>query len=300
MQKELISVIVPFYKGVDWLCEAIESVFNQTYRNFEIIVVNDGSEEDVSGFLSKYGDKVKYKYQENQGAAVARNTAISMATGEYIALLDSDDLWLPQKTERQIAFMKESGAMWSHTGAWYWYPETNELELVKNQNDYDNIYQQFFTSVSIQTPCVIIKRKALVDNPNIVFPPEYRKGQDTVFYRALSRLYPIAYVEEPLVKVRMRKNISHTLAIVRFNLRADEYRKMKQMRANGENVPDAALRIHRIYYVYSKIFGKKTTPIKEYIAKCFWVFPYCIERLYMRSLVRKLNKDEKYIKRSSY
>ncbi len=287
-----ISVIVPFYQGVDWLCEAVQSVLDQTFGDFEIIVVNDGSKEDIKPFLDKYGDFIVYRYQDNQGAAVARNHAMSIATGDYLAFLDSDDIWLPTKTEKQISFMEKSRAKWSHTGAYYWYPDTNGLTLVKNQNDYDDIYEQFFTSVSIQTPCVIIKRTILDEHPEIVFPPQYRKGQDTVFYRAISKYYPIAYVQEPLVKVRMRRGISHTLAIVRFNLRADEYLKMKE---SSEKVPSASLWIHKIYFIYSKIFGKSTSPVKEFIAKCFWVIPYLIERVYMKKLVKSLHKQERYI-----
>lgn len=293
MKKTLISVIVPFYKGVDWLCEAIDSVFNQTYGDFEIIVVNDGSKEDMTSFTKKYGDKIIYKYQENQGAAVARNNAIALAKGDYIALLDSDDIWLPHKTEQQIAFMEETGAMWSHTGAWYWYPESNKFSKVKNQKDYGYIFEQFMTSVRIQTPCVIVKRQALIDNPSIIFPPELRKGQDTAFFKALSHVYPIAYLEEPLVKIRMREGISHTLAIVRFNLKAKYYQELKEI--NG--IPKTILFIHKIYYNYCKIFGTKTTPIKELIAKCFWTLPYCLERIYIKIIAHKLPEDEKYIKR---
>ncbi|MDY5738280.1 MAG: glycosyltransferase family A protein, partial [Candidatus Onthomorpha sp.] len=67
-----VSVIIPFYNGVDWLCEAVQSVLDQTYKNFEIIVVNDGSPEDVTKFLEKYGDKIIYHKQINQGPAAAR------------------------------------------------------------------------------------------------------------------------------------------------------------------------------------------------------------------------------------
>src|SRR5690554_2836035 len=102
MEKK-VSVIIPFYNGVEWLCEAVQSVLDQTYKNFEIIVVNDGSPEDVSGLLSKYGNKIIYRYKENGCAATARNLAMEIATGEYLAFLDSDDLWLPAKTEKQIA-----------------------------------------------------------------------------------------------------------------------------------------------------------------------------------------------------
>lgn len=70
-----VSVIIPFYNGVEWLSEAVQSVLNQTYNNIEIIVINDGSPENIDGFLKKFGDKIIYKYKENGGAATARNLA---------------------------------------------------------------------------------------------------------------------------------------------------------------------------------------------------------------------------------
>ena len=100
-----VSVIIPFYNGITRLSEAVQSAINQTYNNLEIIIVNDGSPEDVSDFLEKYGDDIKYFYKENGGPASARNFAIQKATGDYIAFLDSDDIWLPTKTEKQIQFI---------------------------------------------------------------------------------------------------------------------------------------------------------------------------------------------------
>ena len=79
-----VSVIIPFYSHIEWLYEAIESVLNQTYPIHEIILVNDGSKEDMTEFLAKYGDKITYVYQENAGPAAARNNGIRRATGDYI------------------------------------------------------------------------------------------------------------------------------------------------------------------------------------------------------------------------
>lgn len=290
MEKK-VSVIIPFYNGVDWLCEAVQSVLDQTYKNFEIIVVNDGSPEDVSPFLDKYGDKIIYRYKENGGAATARNLAMSLATGEYIAFLDSDDIWLPTKTEKQIAFMEEIGAMWSHTGFYYWYPEKNKLKLIKNYFDYDNIYDQIFISVKIATLCVIINRRVLIDHPEITFPIEYIKAQDTKFFQKMSKIYPIALIKEPLSKVRMRGNNTNLQAIIRFNFRAKEYMNLKK---STDSIPKMILFIHSIYFFYSNIFGSKSNKTKELIAKCLWVLPFIIERIYLKYILIVNRKDKKF------
>ena len=78
-----VSVVIPFYSNVQWLFEAVDSVLKQDYVDYEIIVVNDGAEENIRGFLDKYGDKIKYFHKENGGAASARNFGIRNASGEF-------------------------------------------------------------------------------------------------------------------------------------------------------------------------------------------------------------------------
>lgn len=196
----LVSVVIPFYNRVDWLCEAIESVLNQTYDNFEIIVVNDGSTEKMDDFLYKYGDKIIYRYKENGGAATARNLAMEIATGDYIAFLDSDDIWLPEKTEKQIAFMEKNGALWSHTGFYYWNPDTNKVRQVDNSSDFGHIYQKYYISVKIATPSVIIKKQLLNELSDPIFPVDYIKGQDSKFYHRISLDFPIYWLRNHLLK----------------------------------------------------------------------------------------------------
>jgi len=98
-----VSIIIPVYQGDRFLAEAIESVLNQTYTNYEIIVVDDGSTDNSREVLLPYLDKIRYVYQENQGVAAARNRGIKIARGEFIAFLDQDDFWLPDKLALQVA-----------------------------------------------------------------------------------------------------------------------------------------------------------------------------------------------------
>ena len=105
-QNELISVIIPSYNSGKFLGEAIESVVNQTYKNIEIIVINDGSTDNTEEIAKKWqkrDERVRYlKHKENKGPSAARNTGIKNSRGEYIAFLDDDDEWLPEKLERVI------------------------------------------------------------------------------------------------------------------------------------------------------------------------------------------------------
>lgn len=102
-----VSVIIPTYNRSRLLQEAIDSVLNQTYRNFEIIVVDDGSTDDTEQQIRRYGSDVIYVKQKNAGVNAARNNAISRTQSEYIALLDNDDLWLDFKLELQVKLLEE-------------------------------------------------------------------------------------------------------------------------------------------------------------------------------------------------
>ena len=102
-----VSVILPIYNGESYVAEAIESVLAQTYPSFEIIAVNDGSRDGSAEIVKRYlgSGRIQFVEQANQGVANARNTGIARSSGEFIALVDQDDIWLPDKLEKQVAFM---------------------------------------------------------------------------------------------------------------------------------------------------------------------------------------------------
>lgn len=110
----LVSVITPCYNGSRFIKETIESVINQTYQNWEMIIIDDGSKDNSADIIKGYmanEPRIKLIQQKNSGSSAARNNGIRNAEGQYIALLDADDLWIPQFLEKQIAFMKEKSAI---------------------------------------------------------------------------------------------------------------------------------------------------------------------------------------------
>ncbi len=112
MKTELVSIITPCYNGAKYIGETIQSVLSQTYSNWEMIIVDDGSKDNSDEVIKSFSDpRIHYIYQDNAGSAAARNNGIRRANGQYIALLDADDLWLPEFLEKQIAFMKEKNAV---------------------------------------------------------------------------------------------------------------------------------------------------------------------------------------------
>lgn len=108
MQTPVISVIIPAYNSARFIRDTLDSVFSQTYRHFETVVINDGSPdtEELENELRPYLNRIVYVKQGNRGVSSARNAGIQRASGEYIAFLDSDDLWLPQFLESQMNFLQ--------------------------------------------------------------------------------------------------------------------------------------------------------------------------------------------------
>ena len=117
MIDDLVSIIMPSWNTGEFIAESIQSVLNQTYTNWELIIIDDCSSDDTDQIIESFNDeRIKYlKNEKNCGAALTRNRGLREARGEWIAFLDSDDLWMPEKLEHQIDFMKKNGYSLSFT-----------------------------------------------------------------------------------------------------------------------------------------------------------------------------------------
>src|SRR4051794_17773364 len=111
MEKPLVSVIIPTYNGSAFLGETIDSVLAQTYSKVEVIVVNDGSTDGTASLLAAYGDRIRTSVTANLGTAAARNEGIRLSSGSLIAFLDHDDLWTPDKLEKQVQVMQADASV---------------------------------------------------------------------------------------------------------------------------------------------------------------------------------------------
>ena len=108
MSRPLVSVILPVYNGETYLAEALQSVFAQDYDPLEVIVLDDGSTDGSAEIAKSFGDRVRYHYQPNQGLGVstARNKGVELAQGALLSFIDADDVWVPEKTSRQVAVLE--------------------------------------------------------------------------------------------------------------------------------------------------------------------------------------------------
>lgn len=132
MDDSLVSIITPCYNAEKYLRETIESVLGQSYRNWEMILVDDGSKDKTSEIIKEYSDidsRIKYYYQNNSGSASARNYGLNNARGRYIALLDADDVWESSFLQEQLHFMKEKEAIC--VCSWYSRINQDSEEILK-------------------------------------------------------------------------------------------------------------------------------------------------------------------------
>lgn len=135
-----VSVVMPAYNAEKYIDESIVSVIKQTFTDWELIVVDDGSTDTTAKIIKKYADadsRIRYIYQQNKRLGAARNTAIQAAKGEWIAFLDSDDLWLPQKLEKQLEAAKSFETDVTFTNGYILYEENGQSE------EYNSMYGAF-------------------------------------------------------------------------------------------------------------------------------------------------------------
>jgi len=142
MQKDLISIIMPSYNTEQFIGESIKSVLAQTYTKWELIIVDDCSTDNTDAVVAAFDDeRIKYiKNEKNSGAAISRNRALREAQGKWITFLDSDDLWAPEKLEKQLRFMTENNYSFTYTdyniqlnGEWLPYIYTGPKKVTKHK-----------------------------------------------------------------------------------------------------------------------------------------------------------------------
>lgn len=273
-----ISVIIPFYSNREWLEEAIDSVEKQTYTNFEIILINDGSSENIDDLFNAH-NKIIYIEQENKGAAVARNVGIERATGDYVAFLDADDLWEPRKLENQLKKMIETQANWSHTDYVRFSEKNDTIDKMNLAYFNGNIYPRCLASNPIATPCVMIKRSILRDNKEYRFKEKMKFGEDLYFWLMLAQEHPILHVQESLTKVRIHGKNASLSAYSQIKSRSEMWESIKNTNIANELKKHDRI-ILRTYMVcgvaYSIIRKIKPSGLQEIISKIAYIIPWII------------------------
>ncbi len=205
----LVSVIIPTFNRWPMVCESIDSAMAQDYPNFEVIVVDDGSSDETEEELpGRYVDRVRYIRQANQGPSVARNTGIEAAQGEYIAFLDSDDLWLPGKTRAQVAVLEQDPKYAAAYGICLLAdadgtPTGEVLGNTARGWSGDN-FAGVLRLNHIQTSTVMVRRDVLVGTVGL-FDEQMLSGQDVDMWPRITMQHLVAFVRRPVALYRVHR-----------------------------------------------------------------------------------------------
>ena len=196
-----VSVVVPFRDRIAWLAEAVASVRIQTFGDFEIILVDDGSEEPPAFLEGLRDDRIRLIRQERAGAAAARNTGIRAASGTYVAFLDSDDLFLPRKLEVQVDRMESRpDIVLSHTSYRRMDAAGNDLEEVRSGAFGGRVYPEIVSCCPIATPTVMARRSVCRDAR---FEESVDVGEDVILWARIARDHEILGIDDCLTKARI-------------------------------------------------------------------------------------------------
>ena len=194
-----ISVIIPTYNRRNTLPRAVESVLNQTYKPIEIIVVDDGSMDGTKEMFSNMYPLVRYIYQVNSGVSSARNTGIKSATGDWIALLDSDDEWLPDKLNRQVQLLQDNaGIRFCHTNEIWIRNDVRINQRKKHQKYGGNIFKKCLDICRI-SPSSSLFHTSVINDVGL-FDESLMVCEDYDLWLRITSKYPILFLDQALIK----------------------------------------------------------------------------------------------------
>jgi len=217
-----VSVQIPCYNSERYLSKTIESVLGQTFGDFEIVIINDGSSDTTENIAKNYRDtRIKYIYQNNRGLAAARNRALSESTGEYIAFLDHDDLWLPEKLEKQIGALEANkDTAIAYSNFYRIFPDGKKTIRFRADQPEGDVFERFLYSYPLGLLTAVVRRSAL-DGLSARFDENLKIFEDYDIFMRILQSHKAAYLHEPLAVYRIHDSRS----TIRFaDQYADEYK----------------------------------------------------------------------------
>lgn len=263
MKKGLVSVVIPTYKREpEMLKRALDSVACQTYQDLEVIVVDDSPADFekrplIKELVTSY-DKLKINYiqhKTNKGGAAARNTGIEASNGEFVALLDDDDEWLPEKTEKQIALMSNNDVGLVYCREYIVDSQTSEKTL--NSRDYRKgfVFKHLITNNFIGGNSFVMFRRTALDECGL-FNVDLKFAEDCELFLRISQKYKVDYCDEPLLNYYISHGDRLTLND-NNRIQAFEFLNRKYARYLFFHPIKKAIRLEKLVPFYKKIDKKK-------------------------------------------
>jgi glycosyltransferase involved in cell wall biosynthesis len=277
-----VSVIVPAYNAVRTIGRTVDSVLKQTYPAAEIIVIDDGSPDDIGSVLAPYGAAVNLIRQPNGGAASARNSGIEHAIGDLVAFLDADDSWEPHKLERQVAFYQRRPDLGLTASAFFTQQprcdrQPNELPggIVMDQVTTVQGKQAFEFGINAWTGTVMAPR-SLFGSDRFVSGLEPAEDRD-LWIRLVAKA-PVAFLSEPLATLILEPN-----SLSRSSVDRDCANMLKTLRRNGRLLGplSRAMWMSHTHYRWAACTPSQSAAWKN-LFQSFWRWPFPYARRHVR------------------
>jgi glycosyltransferase involved in cell wall biosynthesis len=208
-----VSVVIPAYNADRHLADAVDSALRQTFRDVEILIVDDGSTDGTPAVLSAYGERINVLRQANLGVARARNAGTQAARGRYVAFLDADDVWLPEKIEKQVIALADTQ---DHRACYSSFTlVSSDLTVLRRSPRRASLVEDLLLLGNVVgTPSTVMCERALVLEAG-GFDPTQSLGADWDLWLRLALRTEFAYIDEPLVRYRIHDaNMSRDVALL--------------------------------------------------------------------------------------
>lgn len=196
-----VSVIIPTYNRAHYLPQAIESVLSQSFTDFEIIVIDDGSTDDTEAVIQPFlvDDRLQYVKQPNAGVAAARNAGMRLAQGRYLAFLDSDDWFLPGKLKKQVAYMAANPHIALSYTAYFAFDDITQKQTPRSVHK--TYYHRMFSDCPVFTSTVMLRRKVWKAVGEL--DTTMRLAEDIDYWIRIAHHYPLGHITEMLTGFRL-------------------------------------------------------------------------------------------------
>ncbi len=279
----LVSVIIPDYNQAHFIRDAIDSVLRQTYNDYEIIVVDDGSTDDSSVVVAEYGDQVHYIHQPNQGLSAARNTGIAASRGQLIALLDSDDAWLPDYLVTMVTALganPQAGA--AYAGWQYMDSLGRDLPQSSTRVVAPEEFRSTLAFGNFLVPSGVLVRRQCFDEHGL-FDTQLRAVEDRDMWLRIAETYPVVGVPQVLVRYRTHgENMTKDLA------RMETARRAVIAKHFGPEAAQPAAWLPMPQRAYGGLYMRtaldhlqagETQSARQYLLRAFVILPALLKQL---------------------
>jgi glycosyltransferase involved in cell wall biosynthesis len=293
MDRLLVSVVIPVYNAEKYLRQAIRSALEQTLSPHEVIVVDDGSTDSSREIAASFGSAVTCLFQRHQGPSAARNLATKHSSGDWIAFLDADDYWLPDKLAKQASVIEtDSNIRMVYTGIIKIYPDGSSHEELAREPLW--VKERLAFEDPLIPSTVMASRPLLIDHP---WPESFKSSEDWLLFYRLSRKIRFAAITEPTAVYRQH---SESLTSVKNWKAVLHYAQMVSREIQNDFTGVRRMQLHR--KLESRLFASAGRAAREqgspeylrYIVKSLisWPFPNfwpARYKIFLKMLIQKMN-----------